>query len=108
MSVAFQAAMKKFSLHLTGHSAISALTTVLPCRASNSFSVSGGGLRISMEMVAGYRYAQVFAPPGKDYVALEPMTAPTNAVASGRGLQFVQPGDQYRAAFRIDCASASH
>jgi hypothetical protein len=29
------------------------------------------------------------------------MTAPTNALASGRGLRVVEPGGRFRAAFRI-------
>jgi aldose 1-epimerase len=66
-----------------------------------SFSLSGAGRRITIEFLAGYRYAQVFAPKGKDYVALEPMTAPTNALTSGRGLHLVEPGGEFRSAFRI-------
>jgi len=66
-----------------------------------SFSVSGNGRRISVELIEGYGYAQVFAPKDKNYVALEPMTAPTSALTSGRGLRFVEPGAQFRAAFRI-------
>src|SRR5437867_7886489 len=41
-----------------------------------SFSLSGAGRRITVEFLAGYLYAQVFAPKDKDYIALEPMTAP--------------------------------
>jgi len=66
-----------------------------------SFSISGAGRRITVELLAGYLYAQVFAPKDKDYIALEPMTAPTSALTSGRGLRLVQPGEQFRAAFRI-------
>ena len=66
-----------------------------------SMSLAGGGRRITVELVGGYRYAQVFAPADKDYVALEPMTAPTNALGSGCGLRLVEPGGTYRATFRI-------
>jgi aldose 1-epimerase len=66
-----------------------------------SLSVAGAGLRITVELGAGYRYAQVFAPADKDYVALEPMTAPANALESGRGLRLVEPGGTFRATFRI-------
>ena len=45
--------------------------------------------------------AQVFAPRGKDYIAFEPMTAPTNALVSGRSMRLVAPGEMFRAAFRI-------
>ncbi|HEX9301257.1 MAG TPA: aldose 1-epimerase [Casimicrobiaceae bacterium] len=64
-------------------------------------SISGAGRRITVELVAGYRYAQVYAPRNGDFVALEPMTAPTNALSSGRGLHVVAPGGRFRAAFRI-------
>jgi aldose 1-epimerase len=67
----------------------------------SSFSLAGAGRRISVDLLAGYPYAQVFAPKDKDYVALEPMTAPANALVSGRGLQLVEPGRRFQAAFRI-------
>ena len=68
---------------------------------SPSLSLAGAGRRITVEFLAGYRYAQVFAPKDKDYIALEPMTAPTSALTSGRRLRFVPPGDRFRAVFRI-------
>lgn len=68
---------------------------------SSSLSLAGAGRRITVEFLAGYRYAQVFAPMGKDYVALEPMTAPTSALTSGCGLNVVEPGAEFRSAFRI-------
>jgi hypothetical protein len=34
------------------------------------------------------------------------MTAPTSALTSGRGLRLVEPGRQFRAAFRI-CIAAT-
>ena len=66
-----------------------------------SMSLAGAGRRITVELLAGYRYVQVFAPADKDYVALEPMTASTNALRSGRGLRLVEPGGTFRATFRI-------
>jgi len=66
-----------------------------------SLAVAGGGRRIAVEFLSGFPYAQVFAPKDKDYIALEPMTAPTGALTSGRGLRLVQPGARFEAAFRI-------
>lgn len=66
-----------------------------------SFSLQGGGRRISVTLSEGYTHAQVFAPAGQAFVALEPMTAPTNALASGRGLRLVSAGSSFRATFRI-------
>jgi aldose 1-epimerase len=69
-------------------------------REQASFTVAAGGFRISVEFVEGYRYAQVFAPRDKDYVALEPMTAPTSALTTGN-CRIVNPDQQFRATFRI-------
>ena len=60
-----------------------------------------GGRRITLEFRENYRYAQVFAPRGEDFVALEPMTAPNRALTSGQGLRQVEPGKEFRAALRI-------
>ena len=65
------------------------------------FSLSGAGRRITVEFLENYEYTQVFAPRGKDFVALEPMTAPTNALISGQGLRVVESGQTFRATFRI-------
>jgi len=46
----------------------------------------------------------VYAPRGGDYLAFEPMTAPANALVSGRGLRLLAPGEQHRATFRIGVA----
>ena len=66
-----------------------------------SLGVAGGGRRIAVEFLSGFPCAQVFAPKDKDYIALEPMTAPTGALTSGRGLRLVPPGARFEAAFRI-------
>jgi galactose mutarotase-like enzyme len=66
-----------------------------------TFAVFGSDRRITVEFGSGYPYAQVFAPKDKAFIALEPMTAPTNALASGRGLHVAHPGGHYRAVFRI-------
>jgi galactose mutarotase-like enzyme len=63
--------------------------------------VSAGGRQITVEFLAGYSYAQVFAPKESNYIALEPMTAPTSALTSGRGLRVVDADGQFRAMFRI-------
>jgi galactose mutarotase-like enzyme len=48
----------------------------------------------------GYRFAQVYAPPGKDFIAYEPMTAPIDPFANDRTL-LAEPGSRYRARFEI-------
>jgi galactose mutarotase-like enzyme len=69
-------------------------------------AIAGGGRRLAVALGDGYTHAQVFAPPGKDYVALEPMTAPTNALVTGDALRVVAAGEAFAAEFRIDVASA--
>lgn len=70
-------------------------------RDNASLSISDGECSTAVEFVDGYRYAQVYAPAGRDLIALEPMTAPTNALTSGDALPLVEPGQSFRAVFRI-------
>jgi aldose 1-epimerase len=65
------------------------------------FSLSGGGRRITVELVEGYEHLQIYAPADQDYISIEPMTAPANALISGDGLRSVAPGDSFHARFRI-------
>lgn len=66
------------------------------------FEVRGGGRTIRVEYLTGYPIAQIFAPPGQEYVCVEPMTAPTNALAGPDGaLAWVPAGERWTAAFRI-------
>lgn len=60
----------------------------------------GGGLDLAVTLGRGYEYAQVYAPAKKAFIALEPMTAPTNALVDGKA-PLVEPGDSFRATFRI-------
>ena len=70
-----------------------------------TFALSGGGRRVEVELVEGYRFAQVYAPPDKGAVCFEPMTAPTDALRSGRGLDVVPPGASRTATFAIRVSS---
>ena len=64
--------------------------------------MSSGGRTIQVEYLAGYPIAQIFAPPGQDYVCIEPMTAPVNALAGPDSqLTWVPAGQHWGAAFRI-------
>ena len=64
-------------------------------------SIAGAGRRITVEFLEGFPYAQIFAPPAHDYIALEPMTAPANALVTGEDLPIARAGGSYRAVFRI-------
>jgi aldose 1-epimerase len=65
-----------------------------------TISIEGGGRALSVEYGPGYRFAQLFAPPGTGFVCLEPMTAPTNALVTGEHA-FASPGETFTARFRI-------
>jgi galactose mutarotase-like enzyme len=65
------------------------------------FVLSSDGSEVALTFMRGYHFAQVFAPPGSDFVCFEPMTAPTNALGSGADLPVVAPGGRYETAFAI-------
>lgn len=69
--------------------------------ASPSMSIAGNGRRISVDFLENFPYAQIYAPPGHDYISLEPMTAPAAALSSGEDLPVVEPGGRFAATFRI-------
>ena len=63
--------------------------------AAPVLALEGGGRRLAVTLGEGYRVAQVFAPPNQDLVALEPMTAPTDALRTGRGLRWAAAGEHF-------------
>jgi galactose mutarotase-like enzyme len=70
------------------------------------FTLAGGGHELSVRFIEGYTHAQLFTPPGdRPIVAVEPMTAPTNALRSGDGLRLAT--EPFRATFSIDLSEAS-
>jgi len=68
------------------------------------FRLGAGGRTIEVHYTEGYPVAQIFAPPGADYVCIEPMTAVANALEGPDDkLQWVPVGEQHAATFRIVC-----
>ena len=65
------------------------------------FAVSDGERRLVADFEAGYRYAQVFAPPNNDVICFEPMTATVDALRTHEGLRLVAPGERATAAFAL-------
>jgi aldose 1-epimerase len=47
------------------------------------FTLEGGHRKLSVTFEKGYPAAQLFAPPGDDLIAIEPMAAPTDALTKG-------------------------
>jgi len=70
-------------------------------RTPATLALSGRGRTIAVEFSEGFPYAQAYAPKGQDLVALEPMTAPTNALVSGWNLPVVKRGERFTAKFRV-------
>ncbi|GAB6196102.1 aldose epimerase family protein [Lysobacter xanthus] len=66
-----------------------------------SMSIEGNGRRVTVDFLENFRYAQIYAPPGFDYISLEPMTAPADALRSHEDLPVVDAGGRFAATFRI-------
>jgi aldose 1-epimerase len=65
------------------------------------FDVAADRTSIEAEFHRGYPYAQVYAPPEKEFICFEPMTAPADALRSGDGLRLLAPGAEHRAEFSV-------
>jgi galactose mutarotase-like enzyme len=67
------------------------------------FTLAGGDRRIEVVYDQGFPVAQIFAPASDDVVAIEPMTAPTNALRAG-GYRTAEPGHPDTAVFSVRVA----
>ena len=72
-----------------------------------TFSIEGNGYSITVNFESGFNFAQIFAPKDNEFIAIDPMTAETNALCSGRGLRVIAPGEQFSASFRIEVSHHS-
>lgn len=70
----------------------------------NRLSLAGKVGAVSLTLGSGYTHAQVYAPANRAFACLEPMTAPTNALAEGTA-PVVEPGDRFRATFRLSAGA---
>jgi galactose mutarotase-like enzyme len=70
-----------------------------------TLGLEAGGRRLLVRYGDGYRYAQVFAPPGGEFVCLEPMTASINALGAGT-CAVVEPGGAFGARFTLQVEEA--
>ena len=64
------------------------------------FALEGAGRRLEVRFEQGYPVAQVYAPPGRDFICFEPMTAPTDALRRG-GYRSAQPDEPDTTVFSI-------
>ncbi|MBS1868061.1 MAG: aldose 1-epimerase [Actinobacteria bacterium] len=67
-----------------------------------AFAMSAAGRTIAVRLLRGYRFGQLWADPQEDAVSFEPMTAPGDALRSGRGLRLAR--GPHTAVFRIEVA----
>ncbi len=72
---------------------------------NRTFTLEGRGRGVEVRFGAGYPYAQIFAPPGKRFVAIEPMTAPIDGLVSG-AYPLVKPGERFAAAFTVSAQAS--
>jgi galactose mutarotase-like enzyme len=63
-------------------------------------SLAAGDRALRLLFDRNYGFLQVYAPPEQNFCCLEPMTAPTNALASG-SCPLVSPGQSFTARFSI-------
>ncbi len=73
------------------------------------FWVEGGGRKVSVIYGPKYTVAVVYAPPGKDFICFEPMSAITNAFNLAHAgiykeLQSISPGGTWRESFWIQAS----
>ncbi|HEV3015253.1 MAG TPA: aldose 1-epimerase [Actinomycetota bacterium] len=68
--------------------------------AARRLGLEAAGRRLLVGYGQGYGHAQVFAPPGAEFVCLEPMTGPTAALAAGT-TPLVDPGASFTAEFTV-------
>jgi aldose 1-epimerase len=73
--------------------------------AGRQLGLEAAGRRLLVGYGDGYDHAQVFAPPGAEFVCLEPMAAPTAALATG-ATSLVAPGDTFSARFTLGVEDA--
>jgi len=70
------------------------------------FRVQGKKQSITVEYGEAYAVAVVYAPPGREFICFEPMTAVTNAFNATHdgwygGMPWIEPGGRWRGVFRI-------
>lgn len=66
--------------------------------ADRQLLLASGRRRLTVVFDRKYPYAQVYSPVGADFIALEPMTAATNALCQGT-TPMVAPGERFTARF---------
>jgi aldose 1-epimerase len=71
---------------------------------TRTFSVATDDRTLTLHFDRNYPFAQLFVPPRRQLVAIEPMTAEINALGHDAA-PIVRPGDRFRASFTIRIAA---
>jgi galactose mutarotase-like enzyme len=71
---------------------------------NRTFVLHRNNLDLHVRFGAGYAYAQIYAPPGKPFAAIEPMTAPIDGLVTGN-CPIVKPGERFSAVFTVSASS---
>ena len=78
---------------------------LLDHRGSGTVLRRGARRAVKLRWSPDFRVMVLWTLPGRDFVCVEPWTAPAGALASGAGVLQVQPGDVHRLAFEITLSS---
>jgi galactose mutarotase-like enzyme len=70
-----------------------------------TFAISAENRTLTLHFVDGYPFAQLWVPPRRHHVAIEPMTAEIDALGRGTA-PIVAPGTSFRATFTIAITQA--
>jgi galactose mutarotase-like enzyme len=71
-------------------------------------TLAGDRRELTLRLLDGYTHLQLFAPAHTTSVAIEPMTAPVDALRSGEGLRLAAPGEPFTAVFAVDVRDLAH
>jgi galactose mutarotase-like enzyme len=66
------------------------------------FTLSDDQRRIAVDFLHGYTVAQIYAPADSEFICFEPMTAPVDALTSGRGLRSATRKEPFTAEFAVE------
>jgi aldose 1-epimerase len=73
-------------------------------RARINLSSKSGRPAVMLWMDEQMDFVTVYAPPGRSALAIEPCTAPSNALNHGLGLRALTPGETTRSSFGVEVA----
>ena len=68
------------------------------------FSVASEGRALHLRFDANYPFGQLYIPPRREFIAIEPMTATIDALHAGT-TPMCAPGETFRASFSIACGA---